>query len=208
MTDRPADVVDRDNDRPTDQQSHVGARPTDHAGLSLEQAADQLGISVNAVRQRIKRGTLSAERGVDGWVVFLATDPVAGRRPTDRPTTTARATSNQPPDQDAIAPLVDLVADLSRQNAELSAAAALWQERARFLGERLAALEAGEIRGDSARNSVESEKYAQDANSAPVSDEGFSRSDLTLGRDSEAPRPDAASQATGWRAWWRRITGG
>ncbi|MGH2551365.1 MAG: hypothetical protein ACRDHN_18410, partial [Thermomicrobiales bacterium] len=39
-------------------------------------------------------------------------------------------------------PLVDLIGELSRQNAELAAAAALWQERARHLETQLAALPA------------------------------------------------------------------
>ena len=53
--------------------------------------------------------------------------------------------TNQPSDQTV---LTELVADLARRNEELAAAAALWQERARFLGERLQALEAGPIAAD------------------------------------------------------------
>jgi hypothetical protein len=53
----------------------------------LREAADVLGLTVDAVRKRVKRGTLESERGEDGRVyVFLDTDPDAGapRSDTDR----------------------------------------------------------------------------------------------------------------------------
>jgi predicted ArsR family transcriptional regulator len=50
--------------------------------LTVAQAADQLGISESAVRNRIKRGTLQAEREAGRVYVLLAA--AAGRdRPTD-----------------------------------------------------------------------------------------------------------------------------
>jgi hypothetical protein len=66
-----------------------------------------------------------------------------------------RRDSNQTADagwtpQDAapnIAPLADLLADVTRRNEELAAAAALWQYRAMQAEERLAQLEAGPIAG-------------------------------------------------------------
>jgi hypothetical protein len=53
----------------------------------LRDAADVLGLTVDAVRKRVKRGTLEWERGADGRLyVFLDTDPDAGetRSDTDR----------------------------------------------------------------------------------------------------------------------------
>jgi hypothetical protein len=127
MSDQPPSVIDHDNDR-----------PTDRTRLSLNDAAEQLGISINTVCQRIKRGTLRGEKTWTGWVVFFLADQATtydtGRRPTDQPSATTRPATNRPRDQAAIAPLPDLIADLSRQNQELAAAA---QERARFLLERL-----------------------------------------------------------------------
>jgi hypothetical protein len=42
----------------------------------LRDAADVLGLTVDAVRKRVKRGTLEAEKGLDGRLyVFLDTDP-------------------------------------------------------------------------------------------------------------------------------------
>jgi hypothetical protein len=53
----------------------------------LRDAADVLGLSVDAVRKRVKRGTLESERGADGRLyVFLDTDQESGapRSDTDR----------------------------------------------------------------------------------------------------------------------------
>ena len=64
----------------------------------------------------------------------------------------------------AIAPLADLIANLTRENRELAETATLWQERARYLGEQLRALEAGPI-------TETDEEAPQDANMAPVRDD-------------------------------------
>jgi len=53
----------------------------------LRDAADVLGLTVDAVRKRVKRGTLESERASDGRLyVFLDVDPDAGapRSDTDR----------------------------------------------------------------------------------------------------------------------------
>lgn len=186
--DQPSDVVVHNDDRLVDHDNQP-------SGWSLQDAADHLGVTVNAVRQRIKRGTLDAERTPAGWVVFLPTNqetnPASGQRPTGQPAAHARRATNRPDDQPGIAPLVDLVADLTRQNAELSAAAALWQERARFLGERLAALEAGPM--------------PESAPDVPVSVN--QPADQPLHFDSARIETPAAPQATGIRRWWRRVLG-
>jgi predicted ArsR family transcriptional regulator len=59
-------------------------QPTITTGLSIAEAADRLGISENAVRQRIKRGTLPAAKGDGVWSITLVdydTDhqPTTGR---------------------------------------------------------------------------------------------------------------------------------
>src|SRR5215213_11924132 len=129
MSDRPPLVVDHDNNQPPDHKPVTDWRPTNPTPLSLEEAAGQLGITVNAVRQRIKRGTVHGEKTSAGWVVFLSTDQTTtdagGLRPTDQPSNTARPVTNRPSDQAAIAPLAELIGRLSRENQELAAAAAL-----------------------------------------------------------------------------------
>lgn len=65
------------SDRPPDRP------PTD---LNISEAAEQLGISKNAVRMRIRRGTLTGYKGDDGrWYVKTTTeqtDQVTNHRPT------------------------------------------------------------------------------------------------------------------------------
>jgi len=192
MSDQPHPVVAGNSDRPTDNESTTDQRPADHDVLTLEETAERLGISINAVRQRIKRGTLPAERTPAGWVVSLATDHTAhagqGRRPTDQPRGASRPATGRPIDPSAIGPLADLIADLSRENRELAAAAALWQERARFLGEQLWALEAG-----------------------PITQNAGDVEDAVQGAIQGAPRnedPMMAPKKTQERRWWRRVFGG
>ncbi len=113
--------------------------PTITTGLSIAEAADRLGISENAVRQRIKRGTLDAVK-VDGiWRVSLPdqaddeTDHEADYQ--DRPATDYEATTSVPIVSDAaraqlaairdefVQPLVDQIAaqaeTIGRLRAEL-----------------------------------------------------------------------------------------
>ena len=118
-------------------------RPLDRSPVPLTVVSDQLGLTVEAIRSRCRRGTLSCQRLPGGGWVVMPTDQVTGERPVnhlpDQPVPGhGRAPTGSVPDA-----LVALVDRQAQQIAELSAAAALWQERARFLGERLAALEAG-----------------------------------------------------------------
>jgi hypothetical protein len=69
---------------------YVGGRGSGHIPrqrLDLRDAADALGLSVDAVRKRVKRGTLDSEKGPDGRLyVFLNTgeDTDSPRSDTDR----------------------------------------------------------------------------------------------------------------------------
>jgi hypothetical protein len=128
---------------PTNHTDHEHGRdqpPTDQAtSLTIEEAAAVLGVSVNAVRQRIKRGTVVATRTDQGWVVDLSHQPTTDQpivSPTDhRPTT--------PPAVD-IAPLVEHIAELEAKVERLTEASTVWQIRARQAEEKLLAIEAGE----------------------------------------------------------------
>ncbi len=69
-------------------------QPTDQPpGLTLDQAAVALGISREAVRLRLRRGTLEGIHNEHGWCVYLP----AGRL-VDRPTH-PNPTTNRPTDQ-------------------------------------------------------------------------------------------------------------
>ena len=116
---------------------------TDRSPVPLTAAADQLGLTVEAIRSRCRRGTLPCQRlPGGGWVVDLI-DQMTGDRPVDHSPDRPETGPDQPLTGRAPDALVALVERQTQQIAELSAAAALWQERARFLGEQLRALEAG-----------------------------------------------------------------
>ena len=66
---------------------------TDPVALTVVEAASALGITADAVRKRIKRGLLRAEKHADGsWVVYLD-GPVGPATHSDRPTSYADATT-------------------------------------------------------------------------------------------------------------------
>jgi hypothetical protein len=150
-------MTDQPPDHPTDHNLTTDRPPTDHAGgtdmLPIAEAALTLGITVNALRQRIKRGTLDAVKTDAGWLVATDHPTTARGRSTDhRPTTTDHrptTTDHRPTtiEPAGLAPLAAMVADLARENRDLAAAAAVWQERARVLESRLLALSAGDTSG-------------------------------------------------------------
>jgi hypothetical protein len=176
-------------DQPTDQSDRPPGvhRPTTvgHAPVPIEAAADRLGITVNAVRQRIKRGTIEGYKTPAGWVVVIdrpttdrpATEPT---EPTDQPTNQRPTTTDQAPPVD-LAPLAAVISDLTRENRQLAEAATAWQIRAMQAEERLTQLTAGHD-GDG------------DAPDAPPAAPGAT----------ETPEPKPITSAPWWRRWMRR----
>jgi len=194
ITDQPTDHDN--NNRPTTDQDATDHRPTtgDHppgpAPVTLEEAAITLGISPNAVRQRLKRGTLTGEKTAGGWVVWLPTDQattlVVGWSVTDQPPTTGRPTGDRPRPTSGIGvdlgPLAELIARQGDEIGRLRETAAVWQIRAMQAEERLGQLTAGET--------PESPPQA----GGPAAPEG----------QGATIRP-GTGQAPG--AWWRRLLG-
>jgi hypothetical protein len=88
----------------TDQTTTNDQPPTDHTDqtpevISLEEAATRLGISTNAVRQRIKRGTLTGDRTTTPWSVLWSpgrSRPTTGQPSTDQPTMESTTTTPDP----------------------------------------------------------------------------------------------------------------
>ncbi len=141
--------------------------------------------SRNAVRQRIKRGTLTGSKTEAAWLVdMVATNQESGTdRPTTRPTNhTSSATDHQPTID--LAPLVSHIATLEDQVQRLTEASTIWQVRARQAEEQLKQLTAGTTDSD-----IEPQPNTVDA-------EG-----LQLLQASD-PAP------TGVLAWWKRLWGG
>ena len=141
--------------RPTADQQATGSR--DSRGLSVAAAADRLGLTPDAVRGRLHRGTLYGQKVGTEWRVFLPDEeaPTGYRQATHPPPTVdqqdatagrqAATVAQQATDSPGDGPLVALVADLARRNEELAAAAAMWQSRAAHLEDRLLALGAGDV---------------------------------------------------------------
>ncbi|MDP9357723.1 MAG: sigma-70 region 4 domain-containing protein [Chloroflexota bacterium] len=194
MSDQPT------NQRPTDH-SGQSDRPagnhrpitTDPAPVPIEEAAARLGITVNAVRQRIKRGTVEGYKTPAGWVVVVE-QPTTDQGPTDRPTRSAdhttRPTSQRPTTTDQagnvdLAPLAAVIADLTRENRQLAEAAAIWQVRAVQAEERLKQLTAGDDTPADAPSAAQEPQHG----AHPVE-----------------TAPDASP--SWWASWWRRLTGG
>jgi len=165
----------RNDDRAGD--ATADATPTE--AVTVKEAADRLGLSTEAVRMRLRRGTLAGRKAGGGWVVLLPPDATAVGTPADRD-----QAGDATADQGGATPLVALVADLARRNEELAAAAAHWQARAVVLGERLAALEAGSVAGG--RVAADAPQAAQDQ----------PRATQPAGAVSPPSRP-----------WWRRLVG-
>ncbi len=118
-----------ENDRPdvTRQDATVG----------VVEAAHLLGTTTDAVRARLRRGTLQGHKVNGEWQVIIPA-PTVGQQDatgnTDRIATTID-----------LAPLVNHIAGLERQVQQLTEAATGWQIRARQAEDRLEALTAGEI---------------------------------------------------------------
>ena len=69
-------------------QSDADQKPTDHR-LTVFEAAEVLGISPEAVRARIKRGTLRKDKGPDG-IVYVHLDAVPPRQDGDETESSSR----------------------------------------------------------------------------------------------------------------------
>ena len=159
------------NDQLADPTNHVaGDQPTTNDGrdqpaadqattpalLTLEEAAAELGITVNAIRQRIKRGTLLGVKTDTGWLVDPDHRPATERPPTratGQPTNHTTTSTDQQPTID-LAPLAEVIRDQNRRLEELAAAAAMWQTRAAHLENELKQLPAGETASTGTRQEV------------------------------------------------------
>jgi len=86
------------------------------ARLTVRDAADVMGISAEAVRKRIKRGTIPTERDPDGTVrVLLDGD---GTRPDDRPDADGTRPDDRPDDHAALVAAKDQTISLLREQLE------------------------------------------------------------------------------------------
>ena len=146
--------------------------------MTVSEAADQLGVTVDAIRGRIRRGTIPVERvGTRVYIILAADEPTTDRN-------TDRVQSDQP-DQSELVRVLEtqleaerearrradtIIAQLAQANAEMS--------------RTIRALEAPEA-------PIESQNQAESAE--PRSDRG-----------TPPEEPEQSSE----RPWWRRWFGG
>jgi len=144
--------------------------PPDAAPLSLADATVRLGISPDAARKRLDRGTLRGEKRNGRWQVSLEPDAAASTdqdaTPGDDRTPDA---SRTPPDAGAVVELRTLLAEERQRADRYLEAATIWQGRARQLEERLKALDAGPTAPDTGEPPItEAATRPQAAQAAPA----------------------------------------
>jgi hypothetical protein len=133
--------------------------PTNYEQVSLEETALRLGITVNAVRQRLKRGTLIGVKTPDGWLVANrpTTNEADSRSSTNQPTIMGghRPTTTDHAAIEAIGVLRDLLTEertaLAEERAKIERlveATTYWQGRANQAEEKLKMLTAGDVPDD------------------------------------------------------------
>jgi len=166
----------------TDDTSHNTTNVSHDTTVDVATAAQLLDISEEAVRARIRRGKLAAEKVGALWRVHLPSGEhvitpnttVPSRDTTSRPITEHVAQHDTTPRDMDLEPLAAIIRDQNHRIEELAAAAAFWQVRAHQAEEQLKSLTAGETPPETAPEAP---------GSSPAND--------------RAP--------TGVLAWWKRV---
>jgi hypothetical protein len=209
--------VDADTQR-TDGQHPDASTP---AELDLHGAAVVLGISPEAVRKRISRGTLPARKVAGVWMVTIIPDapawtngrtdihPIPGRA-TDRPR------PSSPIDPTAYARAQERIAGLEAQLAQAR------EDRDRWYQQAVTAQEAY-LRDMAAMRELVAREQAialRATTSAPDAWTDNGRTGDTMdadgqpvtvqasGPEQEPPIGHNDHDKVNWRRWWRRMTGG
>ena len=148
----------------TDDASHNTTDVSHDTTVDVTTAAELLGISEEAVRARIRRGKLVAEKVGALWRVHLSSGEhvitpnttVPSRDTTSRPITEHVAQHDTTPRDMDLEPLAAVIRDQNHRIEELAAAAAFWQVRAHQAEEQLKSLTSGETPPETAPEAVES----------------------------------------------------
>jgi seryl-tRNA synthetase len=162
------------------------ARDHDSVGTTVSDAARILGITEGAVRKRVERGKLAADRAPDGrLVVYLNRDTTATDTTRDR-TRQSRATgeTEAAAREDLVEELRDRVRYLERQIEEEREARRRADTLLAQLMQRIPELEAPQEPAEGAETVEQEPEGAEHRSDAPGAQEG-------------ARRP-----------WWRRVFGG
>ncbi len=120
------------------------------ATVGVVEAAHLLGTTTDAVRARLRRGTLQGHKVNGEWQVIIPAPTVGQQDATERQQDATGNTDRIATTID-LAPLVDHIAGLERQVQQLTEAATGWQIRARQAEDQLKQLTAGETMPDTAQ---------------------------------------------------------
>lgn len=148
--------------------------------VSVSEAAAALGVSTDAIRKRLSRGTIQGEKVSGQWRVTL---PDTATPPTGHQPDTSDTPSGHQPDTGALA---SAFAQLAAENARNAAAAAMWQERARNLETQLMALQPGDL-------------PENEATESPVSNDSDATGVTTHAESERVP----LSMWSRWKRWLR-----
>lgn len=167
-------------------EGHSADQPTTGRRVTVAEAADVLGITVEAVRGRIKRGTIAHEREGERVFVLLDTDQTSASRDQGRD-----QTSDRP----------ELVEELRARIEDLRADRDAWREQAR---------RSDYLLGTSMERTRELEDRLRELEAPP---QPSTPSETRESPESSGPTPaptDAgeAPQTGTRRPWWRRVFGG
>lgn len=202
-------------------------------GYTVAEAAARLGVTPDAIRRRLHRGTLAGDKTDDGqWRVWLPDlDPERDPEQPPGPVTGERHdAARTPPDarQDAArtAPAPDLVASYEARLMEMGADVAFLRAELEARTEEIRRRDhiiAGLVEriretqqigpGDILDAEERSPSMQKSANASVERSEAPGRVDpheMTSRALREAdiePEPAQVQLVTGWRRWWRRITG-
>jgi hypothetical protein len=164
-----------------------GQDPTGHPSttrVSVQEAAEHLGTTVDAIRKRVQRGTIAHEKDPDGRVWILL-DADRTNHDTDQDTTGQRQ------DREPTALISAKDETIATLREQLQAERQAHAEARRIIAglvERIPALEAPQ-------------------DSAPDTPQAPEQGEEQQGRGQ--PRPDTPGpQTAAQRPWWRRVFGG
>jgi DNA-binding Lrp family transcriptional regulator len=168
--------------------------------LAVSEAAEELGISAEAVRSRVKRGTLRSIK--EGGTVYVLL-PAAQTRPGDDQTTPERdqTRGQTTPERDRAGAQAELVESLLEQVAYMREQLAEEREARRRADTIMAQL--SQANAEQART-IRALEAPQEPRDEP---QGPQTAAETTERVEDPDRGEGAQEGTERRSWWRRWFG-
>ncbi len=198
---------DHDRDQPRDQ---LGDKPTTgRRRVSVPEAADLLGLTVEAIRGRIKRGTIEHERAGERVFVLVDTDkpPTSHSQSSDKPSDqpTDQHPDQHDPTRELVEELRDRVASLERELERRSNELERELERRSIEATRYQEIIAGLTQANTRLSARVPELPAASHEEPPGARESAAKSEPSTNTTPASASPQKGTQH---RSLWRRIFGG